>query len=739
MITKINKIRNLGIFEEFSWDASLPTFKTFNVFFGWNYSGKTTISRLFRCFEIEQKHPDYLSATFEIEDDQSNRHTDSNLNEHLPIRVFNTDFINDNLKWDHGIEPIFILGQQNIELQGELENERRSLTTKLAVKKRLQEKILAEESRIQNGLTSKARDIKNLLSRPNFTKTNFEPYVVKVSANSEDYKLKNPMVQGLITTVNSTDKKAIIEEIVLRPPPLKQVIDNAIASLVTTVETNVIEKLRADGELNEWVRKGKDLHKEKTICQFCGNELPKDLLERLNSHFSQSYDDLIDDIGNQIISIESGKVSLNLPDGAKFYQEFQNEYAENKTALEEEIRLLNEALKAIIENLETKKCKAFECLELPNVVDNTSIIQTIIKAINTTITKQNKKTEEFEGQRKSALERLLLHYASDFALREKYFETQQNIIKHKSDLETLIKEIDDVENKIAFIEDQLSETAKGAERINEYLSLYFGKGDLKARVTADNKFQLLRGKAVAKNLSEGEKTAIAFAYFITRLEDKKTTIPETIVYIDDPVSSLDSNHLFNTFSFIKTKLSGCGQLFISTHNFEFFNLIKAWLLSGKGMKKSKESFYMIERITALGTDKATISGMTPLLLKFHSEYCYLFSIIYDFKQKPTLDYHQLYNLPNILRRFMESLMSFKIPDGTGLESKIHILIPNEVAAERVRKFVHHYSHSSSVTRSLEFPDLKECEDITSIVLGSVKERYEEHYDALVQVVTNTAP
>jgi wobble nucleotide-excising tRNase len=66
MIKQINKIRDFGIFKKFEWNSSLPTFSTFNILYGWNYSGKTTISIIFRSFEMGQKHPDYSNATFEL-------------------------------------------------------------------------------------------------------------------------------------------------------------------------------------------------------------------------------------------------------------------------------------------------------------------------------------------------------------------------------------------------------------------------------------------------------------------------------------------------------------------------------------------------------------------------------------------------------------------------------------------------------------------------------------------------
>ena len=47
------------------------------------------------------------------------------------------------------------------------------------------------------------------------------------------------------------------------------------------------------------------------------------------------------------------------------------------------------------------------------------------------------------------------------------------------------------------------------------------------------------------DLSEGEKTAIAFVYFITKLKENDNKITESIIVVDDPVSSFDSNHLFH--------------------------------------------------------------------------------------------------------------------------------------------------------------------------------------------------
>ncbi|MCW5199778.1 AAA family ATPase [Desulfobulbus sp. F1] len=56
MICSIQKISSFGVFDNFQWSNELPDFKQFNLIYGWNYSGKTTLSRAFRCFEQKKHH-----------------------------------------------------------------------------------------------------------------------------------------------------------------------------------------------------------------------------------------------------------------------------------------------------------------------------------------------------------------------------------------------------------------------------------------------------------------------------------------------------------------------------------------------------------------------------------------------------------------------------------------------------------------------------------------------------------
>ena len=64
-IKKVRKIKDYRVFRDFSWPASLPEFKDFNLVYGWNGSGKTILSNIFR--DIERNHVSVEGSDFHIE------------------------------------------------------------------------------------------------------------------------------------------------------------------------------------------------------------------------------------------------------------------------------------------------------------------------------------------------------------------------------------------------------------------------------------------------------------------------------------------------------------------------------------------------------------------------------------------------------------------------------------------------------------------------------------------------
>lgn len=106
-IERISKVKNHRIFRGFIWPQEPLDFKEKNLFYGWNGTGKSLLSNLFRS--IEKKTP---VSEGEVEFVISGNKVDGAAfatAQGLPqVRVFNKDFITDNVFTSNGtVTPIF--------------------------------------------------------------------------------------------------------------------------------------------------------------------------------------------------------------------------------------------------------------------------------------------------------------------------------------------------------------------------------------------------------------------------------------------------------------------------------------------------------------------------------------------------------------------------------------------------------------------------------------------------------
>ena len=734
MIGRIQHIKSFGVVEDFQWPASLPEFKQFNLIYGWNYSGKTTRSRAFRCFEQKQLHVDFAGGQVQRKDQDETFHHLSVRHAAPVFRVFNSDFVRENLSFDSGsATPVLVLGAEDIEKQETLKAkaaERKELSLSMEANKRSRDD---RQSAIEKALRDYARDfIKNPLSVPNYDKTRFEPKVNECKIAPEKHLLGDDALAECFAVYRSTDKKPTLSTKVLALSPVAELTEKAASILARVVSSNnQIPRLKENPAVEKWVKDGRPLQEGKDACQFCGQPLPADLMAHLAGHFSADYDDLISELKSLANSIQAAqKEAITLDHKSDFYSELSERFTSEKKQLDELLETRRAALKSLDDAMAAKQTKAFTSLECPSVDDPASQIASAVQAINKIIAEHNDRTAEFDRNRQEAFTKLEKHYAALFVRDQKYNEQLQQIAGLNTTIAGQAKKINELDVEIRTLEQALSEASKGAERINELLAAYFGKNDLRIKVSADKRFQIIRDGVIAKNLSEGEKTAIAFAHFITRVQDGRHPLADTRVVIDDPISSLDTNHLFNTYALIKTQLADCRQLFISTHSFEFFNLIREWVGDDeKDTKKpqadwKKWGIFLVKRTD---TGESVLEEIPKVLLKFRSEYHYLFSMLYHFEKNGAGDFDSLLSLPNVVRRFMEAFGGIMIPLSTGLRGKMGRFFPDPVERERVWKFINYYSHNTTITRSLTIPDTSECKAVVHACLKAVSEWDAQYY------------
>jgi wobble nucleotide-excising tRNase len=153
-------------------------------------------------------------------------------------------------------------------------------------------------------------------------------------------------------------------------------------------------------------------------------------------------------------------------------------------------------------------------------------------------------------------------------------------------------------------------------------------------------------KHLRNTLSEGEKTALAFAYFLSKVTTEVKDPKLAIIVIDDPISSLDDNRLYHTAYLIHEEFKEYKQLFVLSHNLLFLKYLNPLF------KPSNKVCYMM--------NNGVMEDLPKSLQNFQSPYFYMLESLINFNDNIKPDYEEARKyLPNYIRRILESFFSFK--------------------------------------------------------------------------------
>ncbi len=84
-IDRISRLRDYGVFRDFTWPGNLADFGKYNLIYGWNGSGKTTLSRVFRA--LERRAP-LMTGQATVRIDGNEVSNDAFPQVTTPVRVF---------------------------------------------------------------------------------------------------------------------------------------------------------------------------------------------------------------------------------------------------------------------------------------------------------------------------------------------------------------------------------------------------------------------------------------------------------------------------------------------------------------------------------------------------------------------------------------------------------------------------------------------------------------------------
>ncbi|EAI2156587.1 RloC protein [Campylobacter coli] len=792
-ILKFDKI-NFGSYENFTWDNGLEEFKTINIFYGRNYSGKTTLSRIARSFELKKHNEDFLDGNFKIKLEDGSFLTQNDvINSNLDIRVYNSDFVKENLNYLYdkkgNIKGFKSIGEEQKNIKEIIEKREKILKTRNEKLQKLEndkKEFLNDdrETKLEEKFTEKASLIAtnpNYLKGYRYNKTALKKDLNIIKNNEDAYILNNEEQNQFIKILEDKEKHNTNFNNTFNKDNFQGILKHSLGIL----EKEVIIKENLTSELRQWLEEGLKFHKEHLStqqCKFCNNPLTLERIVWIENNIkddSGEKEKIEEELKDLLDNFENYKLELKKILQDIEYENFYSNYKDSFIALKEQlganIANYNKELLKIEEKIKEKQKDVFTPIKLENTNDFSDEIFLILNKIENLCKENDEYTNKLSTNQDEAREKLRLNEVAKFAKDSDCFAIQDEIQNLKQNINTLEKSIATQNNKIDLLEsriekykEKLSNLETSTSNINKYLKSYFGHNMLELKVKKDDKgqlngeFEILRNGKQAKNLSEGECSLIAFCYFVASLKDANTKDKNPIIWIDDPISSLDNNHIFFIFSLIENEIikkDSFEQFFISTHNLDFLKYIKRLKKSKSKQSKNDEKeydfpqYYFIEKSVKESMETSEVKKLPKCLEKYTTEFNYLFEQIYKFKNIDGINDEDLktslvYNFGNNLRKFLEIYLFFKYPNNfESLDKELIKRFFNDtyqsddidenqkIIAGVINRYQNEYSHLREVlSRGMQPIDIEESKKIAKFILETIKQNDKQQYKALVKSI-----
>jgi len=627
-IASIKKINGIGSFASFQNGGS-KRFEKITLIFGYNTHGKSTLADIFQSLKDSDPEiiknratiPGPTTAKVELSIEENNAETPLIFSQTWPannlssrLEIFGSDFIYKNLFSGLQIErenkqnlTRFILGESGVAIANQIESLKKDYGNRNSALKNKRlflgkdknsddvlEFINLQVDKSELEVISKEIHTKETQHTQDKEKLE-EPSKIKELTSPEKYELPDIKILYSISALN----KALIKS-------YADIESDTLLAFQNHVNQDVTSPLGAE----PWIKQGLSLCKKDGNCPFCAQKLgnAKELMEVYFKYFNQAYSEHVAKIEFTLTSeikalksmvfsekqkLQSSLLNLQTFKNLISSEEFTNKLSKLQTLTTElnEDNLnkeKNNAINGFEEKSENKIRKPYEALEYLNV-DNlfNSLndycnqlfgIQKLIDELLLDIQSFQKSFNNVE-QKKRDLE-LLQNDINKLKLKKSRIELDTECaeyLKEHNELETMRTEtIPTLQVKLA-------------EEQSEYLDKYFSEIDKLFKRFGSKDFSLekkeenlghapvysflvkFKGKEIPssnlhKVFSDSDRRALALSIFWAKLhlmpeQEKK----ETVIILDDPVTSFDEKRLTLTISLFKDDLPSLGQLIVLTH------------------------------------------------------------------------------------------------------------------------------------------------------------------------------
>ncbi|MFB1284497.1 AAA family ATPase [Helicobacter pylori] len=713
MAINIKKIKSFKAFCGLDM-IEMDEFKHYNIIFGNNGCGKTSLTRAFELLIPKNKHIEKYrtisadkSPSIEFECEDRSYKIEPNGDIRVPpfkVEIYNSDFLHNNapLNSEFGLKK---LDDGTIILEGSVLGEETKEINQLKdcrgkVEKR--QKKIKDENDSENTLSAKQeseikkydKEIEKIRKKMTSNTIKITPDEIGINdfckVSKDKFKYQEDALTDLekdFNKLNEAMKKFDgLKEMEL--PKDYQTIKDKLEFLFSfnidkeagQVSEKIKEHISKVGR--EFIEKGIKLQKEMpdNACPFCTQKIPNEIIQEYTSYFNKSVETFnqrsLEMSGTLKNILDQWNIKEILQSFEKFEPFMKKDFSKNKESLEnalEQIKVLLEKLQKEVDKKEGAKNKEKfqeidkELLEIQK--DIQQHVDETRKILNEK-KKQKEKLEKLKTELKEARIKKVKHDSYDWQKSKREAERKLSVLNRGH--ERLNRLLEKIDNKLKKLYEQ---KRPDIEAINSYLKAlnlpkYSLHEDYRIALNSDalenSKAEMILENSKAEMiLSGGEKTTLAFAYFLARLKlfYKKEDLKDLVVIIDDPISSLDEQRIYNTSDIvakINQELAGealkdedKAQVFVLTHNHTF--MARLINMVGKHAR-----YFQLER----NQNQLKIVCKNEVVGYFDTFYLLLFKEVYEFakKEKVQDDCKEAINYGNKVRILLESFLKINFID-----------------------------------------------------------------------------
>jgi wobble nucleotide-excising tRNase len=708
MLNKIERLISVGKFRNYN-TAGPVNFGKLTTIFGDNGGGKTTLTAVLRSLtqddpalvrsRISTNHtaPQAAQISYHTAPGSLSNHTfgTNGWTAPLPdIEIFDVHFVNDNVYSgfeftdDHKKQlHKFVIGAPGVAIQQQIDQNKTDKTNLRQAIQTLEQQIVTQ---VGNGLV--AGQLTQFLNTRPTAATGIDQAITDAqaalsAANSNAIINTLPSLTQLPGFLPNFDFAQLITDLTTTTQTIQ---DSALSALFESHCNHLALNNLESPEL--WLKDGFGAVQNQIIdgmnavpCPFCKQDmaLSLDIVKAYTIKFDEAFSEFVETISQHITN--STQVGLqNLITNINTICSTNNNYVASwSTHLPASAATPINNIIADVASLTNAYAGYIAAVQLkgqnPTVtVDTTSIndFQDLVSSINQNITAYNLLVSTYNGEIitfKAGIQTVAQAQAEVSRLTRIKMRFEPAIVTLCTQLTTGKQRLDALESSYTQLSQQQASSATASfslykNQVNHYLRDVFRTHFLiddvvhvapqgQARVARmgyklvidgqDISFAADQPFSVKQCLSEGDKTTIALAFFLSKLDIDANKANKILVF-DDPLSSLDTNRRTYTTRLIRDLIPVMKQVVVLSHSEIFLHEI-----SDKVANADKKSLRITEDFVAKAS-KIEVCNLTELV---KNDYFKHLEKIENFRSNP--DHSQKDYILGLLRNVLESHLNFK--------------------------------------------------------------------------------